>query len=203
MLVAFHTFVKEDVDVAIYETHNGGEYDATNVFGHPVATGITTIGMDHVRQLGPTIENIAWHKSGIFKPGTPAFSVVQSEQARAVMQRRAEEKKVALHFIDDDTVGNSDVVALKTLVQRKNASLAQRLVNAFLTQKAPLAGGLLTQNDLREGSECLNWYGRFQQIVDGNFRWFLDGAHNEMSVPFAAQWFAKLVIKDSGYVDKK
>jgi folylpolyglutamate synthase len=30
-LVAFHTFIKEETEAAIYETHHGGEYDATNV----------------------------------------------------------------------------------------------------------------------------------------------------------------------------
>ena len=30
-LLAFHTFIREKVNVVILETHSGGEYDATNV----------------------------------------------------------------------------------------------------------------------------------------------------------------------------
>ena len=197
MLVAVHTFIREDVDVAICETHAGGEYDATNIFAHPIATGITTIGMDHVQQLGPTTESIAWHKSGILKSGTPAFSISQGHQAATVLRRRAKEKNVSLEFVDDDTVNTSDFLALKTTVQRRNASLAQRLANAFLVRKG---SHMLTPHDIREGAKHLNWDGRFQQIIHGNHRWFLDGAHDEMSVPYAAQWFAEIVAKDLGFV---
>ena len=200
MLVAVHTFICESVDVAICETHNGGEYDATNIFAYPTATGITTIGMDHALQLGPTIENIAWHKSGIFKSGAPAFSIGQVHQAATVLRRRANERNVLLEFVDDDTVNNSDVSATKTTVQRRNASLAQRLANAFLTQKAPRSTPMLTAHDIREGAERFSWNGRFQQIIQGKHRWFLDGAHNEISVPHTAQWFAEIVAKDFGFV---
>ena len=58
-LVSFHAFIKEGVEAAVFETHHGGEYDATNVIEHPVATVITTLGMDHIQQLGPTIKDIA------------------------------------------------------------------------------------------------------------------------------------------------
>ena len=202
LLVAVHTFIKENVDVVVCETHNGGEYDATNLFAHPIATGITAIGMDHALQLGPTIENIAWHKSGIFKSGAPAFSVGQGHQISEVLRRRANEKNVSLEFVDDDSVNNNDVLAMKTTIQRKNASLAQRLANALLVQKEPASPQMLTLHDIREGAECLNWYGRFQQIIHGNHRWFLDGAHNEMSVSYAAQWFAEVVVKELRFVKR-
>lgn len=203
MLVAIHTFIRESVDVAICETHNGGEYDATNIFAHPVATGIVTIGMDHVLQLGPTIENIAWHKSGIFKSGTPAFSLSQEHEAATVLRCRAREKNVSLEFVDDDTVNNSDVLATKTTIQRRNASLAQRLANAFLVRKGRASSHVLTPHDIREGAKQFNWNGRFQQIIHGSHKWFLDGAHNEMSVPYTAQWFADIVSKDLGYVKRR
>ena len=198
LLVAVHTFIKERVDVVICETHNGGEYDATNIFTHPIATGIATIGMDHVLQLGPTIENIAWHKSGIFKSGSPAFSVGQEHQAAAILRRRASDKNVSLEFVEDDTVNNHDVLAMKTAVQRRNASLAQKLANVFLLQKQPTSCHALTPDEIREGVERFTWIGRFHQIIQGDYRWFLDGAHNEMSVPHTAQWFAD-VTKDSRY----
>ena len=201
-IMAVHTFLRENVDVAVIETHSGGEYDATNIFAHPVATGIATIGMDHVLQLGPSIGNIAWHKSGIFKSGVPAFSVGQGDQAAEVLQRRAEEKNVSLEFVNDDTVSDKDIPALKITVQRRNASLAQKLANTFLTQIGSAPDQLLTSQDILEGAKDLRWNGRFQTIVRGNHRWFLDGAHNEMSVPHPAQWFAELVKEPQGFVDR-
>ena len=118
MLVAVHTFIREKVDVAICETHNDGEYDATDIFTHPIVTGIATIGMDHVLQLGPIIENIAWHISGIVKSCCPVFSVAQEHQISAVLRRRASDKKVSSEFVEDDTVNNSDVLAMKTAEEK-------------------------------------------------------------------------------------
>ena len=97
-LLAFHTFIRENVPAAIFETHHGGEYCATNVMQNPVVTGITSLGMDHITQLGPTIENVAWHKAGIFKSGSPALSVSQDSSPAKVMVRRAAEKRTTLNF---------------------------------------------------------------------------------------------------------
>lgn len=119
MLVSTHTFIREGVDVAIYETHIGGEYDSNNVFQNPVVSGITTIGMDHIEQLGPTIENIAWHKAGIFKSGSPAFSSDQEPAAAAVLQCRAAEKRAELKFIPIDPTLPTNAHALKPEVQKK------------------------------------------------------------------------------------
>jgi folylpolyglutamate synthase len=119
------------VDVAIYETHSGGEYDATNVIQKPIVTGITTIGMDHVEQLGPSIENIAWHKSGIFKPGSPAFSTLQESAAAEVLKDRAAKKGVTLDFVNVSPLLPTNARALKPEVQRTNSSLALALVSAF------------------------------------------------------------------------
>jgi folylpolyglutamate synthase len=41
MLLSVHIFTNEGIDVAIYETHHGGEFDAANIFPTPVVTGIT------------------------------------------------------------------------------------------------------------------------------------------------------------------
>ncbi|KAI4121414.1 MAG: hypothetical protein LQ347_006866, partial [Umbilicaria vellea] len=193
MLVSVHAFIKEGVDVAIYETHNGGEYDATNVFQKPVATGITTIGMDHVEQLGPSIEMIAWHKAGIFKRGSPAFSTLQQPETTKVLQRRATEKEVVLKFVNVNPTLPANPPALKPEVQRINSSLAIALASAFLERKAPKDHCNLTSHDVLQGVEQFSWPGRFHHIVNGNHQWFLDGAHNELSVQKAAQWFAAMV----------
>jgi folylpolyglutamate synthase len=88
-LLAFHTFIKEGVDAAIVETHHGGEYDSTNVIDKPVVTVVTTLGIDHIIQLGSSIESIAWHKAGIFKSGAPAFAAPQESGAADALCTRA------------------------------------------------------------------------------------------------------------------
>src|SRR5262249_18034330 len=66
-LLAFHVFIREKVDVAVFEVGIGGEYDSTNVVEQPIVTGISALGLDHVSVLGATVDKIAWHKAGIFK----------------------------------------------------------------------------------------------------------------------------------------
>lgn len=99
MLTAFHTFISQGVDVAVLETHLGGEKDQTNVFPKLVA-GITPIGMDHMARLGGSIETIAWHKGGILREGAKAFSTKQDEVPERVLKERAVEKGVSLEFVD-------------------------------------------------------------------------------------------------------
>ncbi|EED19825.1 tetrahydrofolylpolyglutamate synthase, putative [Talaromyces stipitatus ATCC 10500] len=187
-LLAFHTFIRERVQAAIFETHHGGEYDATNVISQPVVTAITSLGMDHVMQLGPTIEDIAWHKSGIFKPGVPAFSAPQDPGPVEVMRRRAEEKNAPLKFvsINENLLENKKVLAVP--VQRINCSLALEIAQCFLRAKAPKY--VMDDDLVREGVQNFSWPGRFEIIQDGAIRWFLDGAHNPLSLIQASKWFA-------------
>ena len=199
-LTSVHTFVRERVDVAIYETHHGGEYDATNIFPHPAATGITTIGLDHIVQLGPTIENITWHKAGIFRKGTPAFSTRQVSAATAVLERRVVEKETTLEFIDIDPRIPINALTLKSDVQRLNSSLALALTNSYLKQRAPSKYSKLAPEDVKSGVDNFFWPGRFHQITDGNHQWFLDGAHNDLSVLKAAEWFAAATPETQRYL---
>ena len=199
-LTSVHAFIREGIDVAIYETHNGGEYDATNVIQKPVVTGVTTVGMDHVEQLGPLIENIAWHKAGIFKTGSPAFSTSQEPAAATVLQQRATKKNVVLEFIGVHPTLPHNTLALKPEVQSTNCSLAIALTSTFLKVKAPQDSCILASRDILQGIEQFSWPGRFHHIVDGNHQWFLDGAHNELSIQKAAQWFIETTLEGQGYL---
>lgn len=59
--------------------------------------GITSLGIDHTSLLGSTIEDIAWQKAGIMKPGSITFTVDQQPAAALeVLKQRASEKKVRL-----------------------------------------------------------------------------------------------------------
>ena len=188
-LVAFHAFIREGVEAAIFETHHGGEYDATNVIERPAVTVVTPLGMDHVEQLGPSLENIAWHKAGIFKSGAPAFSAPQEGVAAQVLRDRATAKGVDLEFVYQDSVLSDPSVRLAPDVQRLNCSVALAAVRSFLKRRAPDGSATLTSDDIVRAISQFFWPGRFQLVVDGNCQWFLDGAHNEMSVSKAAEWF--------------
>lgn len=188
LLLAFHTFIKENVDAAIFETHHGGEYDATNVIRKPVVTGITSLGMDHVAQLGPTVDDIAWHKSGIFKPGAPAFSVSQDAGPTEILRKRAIERNTDLTFVSSSNTLPVNGKVLSAPVQRLNCSLALQLVQRFLQIKDPKY--MLDDDDISKGVDGFSWMGRFEVIENGRSQWFLDGAHNTLSLEQAAEWFS-------------
>ncbi|KAI0140437.1 folylpolyglutamate synthase, partial [Xylariaceae sp. FL1272] len=189
-LFATHVFIREGVEAAIYETHHGGEYDATNFLNQPVATIVTPLGMDHISQLGPTLNNIAWHKAGIFKPGALAFSAVQDSGPTDVIRDRAAEKQVELSFVSEATELPKNVIQLKPDVQRANCSLALAAVRGFLDKTAAShKTGPLQSEDIQKAVSQFSWPGRFQYICQDKTHWFLDGAHNEMSVVKAAEWF--------------
>jgi dihydrofolate synthase/folylpolyglutamate synthase len=70
--MAFEFFAEANVDIAVIETGLGGRLDATNVIT-PLVAAVSTIDIDHVEYLGATLEDIAFEKAGIFKPGVPAI----------------------------------------------------------------------------------------------------------------------------------
>ncbi|RFU32266.1 hypothetical protein B7463_g4085, partial [Scytalidium lignicola] len=194
-LLSFHVFIEENVDVAIYEAHMGGEFDATNIIKRPTVSVVTSIAMDHVELLGPTIANIAWHKAGIFKPGSLAFSAPQEETVAIVLQQRAFEKKIVLEFVDADSAFPTELRAIKPRVQMTNCSLALAAVRAWqVSAEVPS----LTDGSITRTIEQFVWPGRFQQINEGKYHWFLDAAHNEYSVQHAVKWFSDMTTDHRG-----
>lgn len=192
-LLCFHVFIREQVDIAIFETGVGGEWDSTNIIEIPAVTGITTLGIDHVIQLGDTIDKIAWHKSGIFKSKSPAFTVEQVPLASEVLQRRAAEKGVIL-----STVGIHDSMSRVRILpdadfQRQNASLAIALVNSVLERlgQKPVTSNAGLSTLVKDALENTKCRGRCERLFDGNKTWYLDGAHTKDSLEVGGTWFVK------------
>jgi dihydrofolate synthase / folylpolyglutamate synthase len=77
--VAYAAFADAPIDVAVVEVGMGGSWDATNVVNAKVAV-VTPIALDHERFLGPSVEEIATEKAGIFKAGSLVVSAVQEPE---------------------------------------------------------------------------------------------------------------------------
>ena len=148
-----------------------------------------------MHQLGPSLDNVAWHKAGIFKTGAPAFSVPQQNAVATVLQKRAVEKEVPLEFVEVCKDVIAQAPQLKPDAQLLNFSLARAVSNSFLQQRAPQGDAVLSLHDLVQGAQAYFWPGRFQSILDGNLTWFLDGAHNKLSLEIYAQWFAQSCLE--------
>ncbi|KAI1425088.1 tetrahydrofolylpolyglutamate synthase [Xylaria sp. FL1777] len=191
-LMSYHVFLQEGVDVAVYETGIGGEYDATNIVERPLASGISTLGIDHVFALGGTIEEIAWHKAGIMKPGSAAFTVEQLPEAAQVLQERADAKGVSLKVLDIDPRLTGINIRPDALFQKKNASLGialaetalQKLNSNFKPNSSTLP------REFVDGLEQVVWRGRCEVKIEGPIVWHIDGAHTVDSLKMATKWFA-------------
>ncbi|KAI8297293.1 MICOS complex subunit MIC60 [Colletotrichum sp. SAR11_240] len=165
-LVSFHAFIEEGVDCAILETGIGGEYDATNLVGRPVATGITTLGIDHVFALGDTVGKIAWHKAGIMKTGSRAFTVEQVGEAQDFVNHQYDSKAIEAMTVQKQFAERwreldpqADVRVIPTIEEALDyvRGLAEsngegESVQAFVTGSLHLVGGAL---QILEGADAL------------------------------------------------
>ncbi|KAH8883653.1 FolC bifunctional protein [Thozetella sp. PMI_491] len=199
-LMSYHVFLQEGVDAAVYETGIGGEFDATNIVERPVASGISTLGIDHVFVLGDTVEKIAWHKAGIMKTGSPAFTIEQVPGAAQVLKERAQEKKVDLKVLDIDPRLQSVKILPDAAFQKKNASLAVALAETALQKLDPSFSRdpAALPREFVDGLERVVWRGRCEVKDEGKAIWHIDGAHTTDSLKVAARWFVEEAAKRTG-----
>ena len=191
--MAFHTYIRENVDAAIIECGVGGEYDSTNVIQQPSVTGITNLGIDHVQLLGSTIEEIAWHKAGIMKEGTSAYTVPQLPAAQDVLERRALEKSVHLSTVQNVPLLQNIKLGLSAPFQHSNASLAIMLASAHLQSLSYPLPSLFPSKlppEFIRGLQQVRWPGRCEIRHENGIAWHLDSGHTLESIHLAASWFA-------------
>ncbi len=77
---AFSIFAGEGVEVAVVEAGMGGFRDATNVLDAEVVV-LTSIGHDHLAEIGPTLGDVAREKLGVV---TKAAAVICGELPRSL-----------------------------------------------------------------------------------------------------------------------
>ncbi|XP_066994340.2 folylpolyglutamate synthase, mitochondrial isoform X2 [Anabrus simplex] len=218
-VMAFNVFLVEKVDVAIIEVGIGGAYDCTNILRKVQAVGITSLGLDHTYLLGDRIQDIAWQKAGIMKPGSIAFTVQQSKEALEVLKTRSFERQCPLLMVPplEAYIWDKNVAELQlsSSVQALNASLALQLVNAWLLRRLepthmpkldasngfvsiPMASGFPVGLNMMQGLKSCSWPGRTQVIQKERVIYFLDGAHTAESMEMCVSWFQHLSSSING-----
>ncbi len=170
--IAFEHFRRADCQLAVLETGMGGRLDATNVVT-PLVSVITRIDYDHEAYLGNALEQIAFEKAGIIKPGVPVITVPQPPEAAAVLEREAGERGAPLIVTHPETVRAAGVrLALAGEHQLENAAAVIGAVEQLRAAGIPISDG-----ELRLGLETTEWPGRLE-FVPGSPPLLLDGAHN-------------------------
>jgi folylpolyglutamate synthase len=199
-LMAFHTYMREKVEVAVIECGIGGAYDSTNVIESPAVTAITNLGIDHVGMLGETIGEIAWHKSGIMKKDVPCFTPDdQPEDAVKVMQEVSQKNGSPLRFVHkhQQIVSKTWPLGLQGDFQQMNASVAFDVASKWLSDRGYAADSPDCLSRIARGLELVQWPGRCETRQQGRIKWCIDGAHTLESILLAGKWFASQVLNST------
>ena len=181
-------FAEQKCDIVVLEVGLGGTLDSTNVIDPPECAVITALGMDHVKELGPTLADIAAAKAGILKPGSPAVSYGGVPEADAVIARVAKEQHAPLTVVDFSKLrldgGDLDEVTfdfdgldgvrlpLIGSYQPRNAAVAITALRVLRGR-----GWHIPEQAIRKGLETVKWPGRFELLRRAP-AFVLDGSHN-------------------------
>jgi dihydrofolate synthase / folylpolyglutamate synthase len=193
--LAFLGFARAGVDVAVVEVGLGGRLDSTNVLA-PLATAVTSVARDHTEYLGESLEEIAWEKAGIFKPGVPAVIGETAPGPRGVLLRRAAEVGAPVVEVDADAVSDVSLTLDGTRFRLQSPRWGARelripLIGAHQARNAAIAAELLgaLPDDLRPawaaieaGFAEVRWSGRMQVVRQRGATWIFDVAHNPAGV---------------------
>ena len=187
--MAFLQFQRKQVDIAVVEVGMGGRLDATNVV-QPAVTIITSIGLDHIAELGGTVAQIGREKAGIIKPGRPVVMGRLPLEAEMVVREVALAQGAPLHAVREafgEDIGDYPLTNLEGDYQRWNAAtamLAARLLPETMQPgEAALAYGL----------QHVNWPGRWQRTTLGGRTLILDASHNPEGVQTLEQNLKTLI----------
>jgi dihydrofolate synthase/folylpolyglutamate synthase len=180
-------------DIAVIEVGAGGRFDLTNIIDPELAM-ITSVGIDHTNTLGDTIEQIAWHKAGIIKPGRPALGTVAQPEARAQLEAQARAVGGDLRQLDLDRAVADIRISERGTAWREVATgreWAIGMAGAFQArngQAAVAAARILAERGwhipdeaIARGLAAARIPGRAEPMP-GWPRTLLDGAHNGQKV---------------------
>lgn len=185
----FLAFEEAKCDFVVLETGLGGRFDATNVIRSPLAAAITSISLDHTALLGNTVEEIAFEKCGILKPGSRAvMSPDQPEGAAAVIRRECAGRGIPLACPDREALrvlqigldgtefeyrGRQYRLPLLGPHQIGNALTALELAEALRA-----AGVEIPEEAASRGLASVSWPGRLELLSRRGPAILLDTAHN-------------------------
>lgn len=162
------------VEVAVLEVGLGGRLDATTAVT-PVATAITSIGLDHTELLGTTLREIAFEKAGIAKPHVPLYLAPVPLEAEREIARVSDAVDAPLRRLGVDFVVPAAALALAGEHQRTNASLAVALAE----EACRALGRSLPAPAVEQGLAQVRWPGRLEWLAPDLL---VDCAHNEEAV---------------------
>ena len=208
--IALLAFRAAGVKLAILETGLGGRLDATTV-ARANTVAITPVALDHQEYLGETLNEIAFEKAAIIRPGVTAVIANQLPEALEVILQRSSECGVEVTvggyrafelastpeglFIvtfetSEDRYENVRL-ALRGRHQIENTGLAIQLAESLRSR-----GFVIPKSSIVEGVQGTNHIGRLSSVGrnSGPFL-LLDGAHNPSAARVLREYLDEFVKK--------
>ena len=202
-------FRDQNVKIGVIEVGAGGRFDLTNVIS-PILSVITSVGIDHVHTLGNTIEQIAWHKAGIIKPGAPVVTSVQDPAALPLIE--AEASKIGSTVVRvrerfDFTVTAVDRHGVRWIDHATDSELSASLPGRFQASNGETAaiaarelrklGFEISDEAIAAGLAKARFPGR-AEVMQEHPLVLLDGAHNPQKIEAFARDLSTLLPVGTG-----
>ena len=186
-LAAYLIFQTQRVAVAIVEVGLGGRLDATNIIDADVAV-ITSIGLDHMDWLGPTVEHIGREKAGICRAGHPVILGMPPWPAsvrEVIATLGCPVRELGVDF--------EPVTSLVGPARPVNGAAALAAFETLLERRADLVPRQrLDRAACLEALQRAAPRGRFQRVQHEGCEWILDVAHNADSARVLADSLREL-----------
>ncbi len=163
----------EPVRAAVLEAGLGGRFDAVTALSRDLLV-FTSIGLDHMKVLGPDIASIARDKAGAMRPGLPVLCARQEPEAMRELENQARLLGCPLEVVEPLPPGTP--LGLDGPHQRQNVALA---LAAFRRAAGPL--GVLSDPKAEARALATAFLpGRMQRVPagEGHAALILAGAHN-------------------------
>ena len=195
-------FARQKCDIVVLEVGMGGELDSTNIIDVPEAAVIAAMGMDHVKELGPTMADIARAKAGIIKEGGRVVSYGGNPEADEVIAAVCRARKASLRQPDFSAIVPGDFgLEGQTFSYKGWRGLRIPLVGAYQMNNAAVVletvevlrqrGWSVSDEAVRQGLADTRWPARFE-VLRRDPVFIVDGGHNPHGIRATAESLSRL-----------
>lgn len=189
---SFLYFQEKQPDIVLLEAGIGGRLDSTNVIEDSLVSVITSIGLDHMKVLGDTKEDIFYEKVQILKENGRLVVGPVDEYLHIIAEQRAAAVNGLVTFMNQDDIQVHETTLEQQVFdfkEWKNVKISMvgkhQIENACLVLEAfdtlIEKGVSISREEVLAGLAKAQWAGRFEKIFEEPL-FYIDGAHNVASV---------------------